>query len=121
MDRRKRIRKAIQNGYSPIDVAKMQAIARTEAKKMEQEATEIAFVDMLAVPCSVLAFDYWPKSAKKKMPEFIKEVVSLYESIQVGAVTREEIIEEFEKNSGIKLEAEWYRAKEEANNERNKF
>lgn len=113
MDRRKRIRKAIQNGYSPIDVARMQAIARTEAKKMETEAIETAFVDMLIVPCAVLAFDYWPKSAKKKMPDFIKQVVSLSESIQVGAVTREEIVQTFEEISGMQLEATWLKIKGE--------
>lgn len=111
---KKQMKRAFKKGIPPLDVAKMQAIAKHQAEKMEKQASEKAFIDMLAVPCAVLAFDYWNKTAKKRIPEFVKEVVSLYESIQVGAVTREEIIEEFEKNSGIKLEAEWYRAKEEA-------
>lgn len=113
MDKKKRIKKALRNGYTPLDIARMQAIARTEAKKMESEAIEKAFVDMLIVPCAVLAFDYWPKSAKKKMPDFIKQVVSLSESIQVGAVTREEIVQTFEELSGMQLEATWLEFKGE--------
>lgn len=117
---KKQIKKAFNKGYTPLDVAKMQAIAKREAQKLEKEATEKAFIDMLAIPCAVLAFDYWNKTAKKRIPEFVKEVVSLYESIQVGAVTREEIIEEFERNAGVTLEAEWYRTKEEVSNETNR-
>lgn len=59
------MKKAYKNGHSPLDVARMQAIARAEAKRMEAEASEIAFIDMLAIPCAVLAFDYWPKSATR--------------------------------------------------------
>lgn len=111
--RKQQLKKAFNKGLTPLEVAQMKAIARHHAEKMEKEATEKAFVDMLAVPCAVLAFDYWQKSAKKRIPEFIKEVVSLYESIQVGAVTREEIVETFEELAGVKLEAEWYKNREE--------
>lgn len=116
MSSKKRIqqnKRAFKQGLTPLEVARMRAIAYNAAKEMQIEATETAFVDMLAIPCAVLAFDYWQKSAKKRMPEFIKEVVSLYESIQVGAVTREEIVQTFEELSGCKLEAEWYKAKDE--------
>lgn len=111
--KQKRMKQAFKKGMTPLEIAQMQAIAKSAAVKMEKEATEKAFVDMLAIPCAVLAFDFWQKSAKKRMPGFIKEVVSLYESIQVGAVTREELIETFEELSGLKLEAEWYKARNE--------
>ena len=54
--------------------------------------------------------NYEQKSAKiseKRIPDFVKEVVSLYESIEVGAVSRAEILETFEELSGMKLEREW--------------
>lgn len=104
---KKTMKKAFKNGYSPLDVAKMQAIAKHAAEDKMKEAKEEAFIDMLMIPCAVLAFDYWQKSAKKRIPDFVKEVVSLYESIEVGAVTRAEILETFEELSGMKLEREW--------------
>lgn len=104
---KKTMKKAFKNGYSPLDVAKMQAIAKHAAIERINEAREEAFIDMLMIPCAVLAFDYWQKTAKKRIPDFVKEVVSLYESIEVGAVTRAEILQTFEELSGMKLETEW--------------
>ena len=109
------MKKAFKKGFTPLDVARMQAIAKHAAEDKMKEAREEAFIDMLAIPCAVLAFDYWQKTAKKKMPEFIREVVSLYESIEVGAVTRSEIIETFEELSGINLEREWRKERNERN------
>ena len=119
MNKKQRIKRAMKNGYSPLDVAKMQAIAKHQAQKMMTRAREEAFVDMLLIPVQVLAFDYWSKTAKKKMPEYIKEVLSLYESVQCGAVTREELNEEFKRLSGIDLIEEWNRIKDENNEEEN--
>lgn len=112
-EKKRRMKQAFKKGMTPLEVAQMQAIAKSAAVNMEREATEKAFVDMLIVPCAIIAFDYWQKSAKKRMPAFIKEVVSLYESIQVGAVTREEIVQTFEELSGMKLETEWYKLRED--------
>lgn len=110
--KQRQIKRAIKNGYSPLDVAKMQAIAKHHADRMMKDAKEEAFLEMLLIPVQVLAFDYWSKSAKKRMPEYIKEVLSLYESVQCGAVTREELNEEFKNLSGIDLVEEWNRLKE---------
>lgn len=110
---KKTMKKAFKNGYSPLDVAKMQAIAKHAAIERINEAREEAFIDMLMIPCAVLAFDYWQKTAKRKMPDFVKEVVSLYESIEVGAVSRAEILETFEELSGMKLEREWRKIRNE--------
>ena len=110
---KKTMKKAFKNGYSPLDVAKMQAIAKHAAEDKMKEAKEEAFIDMLMIPCAVLAFDYWQKSAKKRIPDFVKEVVSLYESIEVGAVSRAEILQTFEELSGMKLEREWRKQRNE--------
>ena len=49
----------------------MKEVAKKEAKKMESDAVEKAFLYMLAIPLNVLVNDYWSKTAKKKVPKFI--------------------------------------------------
>lgn len=110
---KKKMKQAFKRGYTPLEVAQIQAIARKESLILESRLSEKTFVDMLIIPCAVLAFDYWQKSADKRMPEFIKQVVSLYESMQVGAVTREEIVETFEELSRMNLETEWTKIRRE--------
>jgi len=110
---KKKMKQAFKRGYTPLEVAQIQAIARKESLMLESRLSEKTFVDMLIIPCAVLAFDYWQKSADKRMPEFIKQVVSLYESMQVGAVTREEIVETFEELSKMNLETEWTKIRRE--------
>lgn len=105
----KRGRKA---GIPPADMLHMRAIAEKEAKKMEQRATEEAFICMMAIPLNVLAHDYWPKSAKKKIPEFAYKVLGLYEAVQAGVVTQQELIDLL-KEYGINM-------KEGENNEHTK-
>lgn len=112
------MKRAFKNGYTPLDVARMQAVAHNKAKEMMGEAREEAFIDMLLIPVQVLAFDYWSKSAKKRMPEYVREVVSLYESVQCGAVTREELNEEFRNLTGIDLLEEWKRVRKEKEEKR---
>lgn len=48
--------------------------------KNDKEATEKAFLYMLAIPLNVLASKYWKKSAKKRLPKFIEEVIGMYEA-----------------------------------------
>lgn len=35
----------------------------------------------LAIPLNVLVNDYWEKSARKRIPKFIEDVISLYEAV----------------------------------------
>ena len=100
----KRARKA---GISPMDFARMQAIAEHEAKKAEDQAIEKAFLYMLAIPLNVLVNDYWSKSGKKRAPKFVEDVLSLYEAVQDGIVSDEELAELLEDMAGIKITAEW--------------
>ena len=110
-----RVHKATQNarkkGMNEMDIFKMREIARKEALKMQGEAIERAFLYMLAIPLNVLANDYWPKSAKKRASRYIKDVTSLYESVQAGTVSDRELADLLYDLAGIKIEAAWLEAK----------
>ena len=110
---RKHLNKAKKSGLTNVDVLRMRETARKEALKMENVAIEKAFLYMLAIPLNVLAYDYWQKSAKKRMPGFIKEVCSLYEAVQNGNVSDRELADLLEDMAGIKIEAAWLEAKKE--------
>lgn len=106
-----RMQKAKRAGMSPIDVAKMHEIARKEARKAETEYVEKAFLFMLAIPLNVLVSDYWPKSAKQKAPKFIEDVASLFESVQNGTVSEQELADLLYEMAGVNITAEWMKAK----------
>lgn len=104
---KRQMQMARQKGMSNIDLLRMREIARKEAEKMENEATEKAFLYMLAIPLNILVHDYWSKSAKKRAPRFIADVISLYESVQEGVVTDEELADLLYNMAGVKIEADW--------------
>lgn len=101
------INKARKAGISNVDLMRMKEVAKKEAKKMESDAVEKAFLYMLAIPLNVLINDYWSKTAKKKAPKFIEDVISLYESVQAGIVTDEELAGLLNELAGVNVEAEW--------------
>lgn len=101
------MRKAKKAGMTPVDVLRMKEIARKEATRMECEATEKAFLFMLAIPLNVLFNDYWQKSAKQKAPKFIAECVKLYEAVQDGYVSEEQLNALVDELAGVKIDAEW--------------
>lgn len=107
------MKKAKKQGLTPIDLLRMKTIAKQEAAKMEEVAKEKAFLYMLAIPLNVLFNDYWPKSSKKKAPKFIEEVIKLYEAVQDGYVTDEQLAELLDDLAGVKIEAEWLKGKGE--------
>jgi hypothetical protein len=101
------INRARKAGISNVDLMRMKEVAKKEAKKMESDAVEKAFLYMLAIPLNVLVNDYWSKTAKKKAPKFIEDVISLYESVQAGVVTDEELAGLLSELAGVNVEAEW--------------
>jgi hypothetical protein len=101
------INRARKAGISNVDLMRMKEVAKKEAKKMESDAVEKAFLYMLAIPLNVLVHDYWSKTAKKKAPKFIEDVISLYESVQAGVVTDEELAGLLNELAGVNVEAEW--------------
>jgi hypothetical protein len=61
-------------------------------KEAVKKATEKAFVLMLALPLEVLrSEEYWIKSAKKKLPKFMADVLMMYHAFEEGVITMEEL------------------------------
>ena len=69
-----------------------------------QRAVDVSRALMIAVPANVLANCYWEKTAKKRMQTFMAECESLYESIEAGTVSINELIQNTAELSGIKSE-----------------
>ena len=111
------IKRAKKAGISNVDLMRMKEVAKKEALKMESEAIDKAFLYMLAIPLNVLINDYWSKTGKKKAPKFIEDVISLYESVQEGVVTEEELANLLEDMAGIKIDADWLSRKGGVKNE----
>ena len=74
-------------------------------KQARDEAIDTALTLMLALPLEVLKDRYWVKSAKRRLPKFLDEVLSLYENWDTGLLTIEEMREDLWEYGGIKLEA----------------
>ena len=74
-------------------------------KQARDEAVNTALTLMLALPLEVLKDKYWVKSAKKRLPKFLDEVLSLYDSWNKGSLTIEKLREDLWNYGGIKLEA----------------
>ena len=98
---------AKKRGMNNVDLLRMREIAKKEAKAMQVEATEKAFLYMMAIPLNVLANDYWSKTAKKRAPKFLEEVASLYESVIAGVVTEQELADFLKDIAGVQIEADW--------------
>ena len=87
--------------------ARLERNRRKEEQKAIDTAFEKAFILMIWIPMNILATDYWEKTAKKRMPEFVDKVTSLYESVQHGVVTYEQMVNDIEDLSGMKIDADW--------------
>lgn len=86
---------------------KAQLINELKRKKTEEISIQKAFLYMLAIPLNVLVNDYWSKSAKTRAPKFIEDCLSLYESVQSGAVSNEELADLLENMAGVTIQAKW--------------
>lgn len=73
-------------------------------KQTLNEAVDKVFLLMLAIPMEVLISDYWMKSAKKRIPKFIDDVLYLYKAYERGDITIEEMESDLKEFAGITLE-----------------
>ena len=94
-----------RGGMSQLDTARAMIIAQREAKKMETEATEKAFLYMLAIPLNVLVTERIMNH--DNAPEYVRSVMSLYESVEKGVVTDQELADLLHEYSGVNIEADW--------------
>ena len=74
-------------------------------QEARDEAVGIAVTLMLALPLEVLKDKYWVKTAKRRLPKFLDNVLSLYDSWNKGVLTIEELRADLWEYGGIKLEA----------------
>ena len=101
---KQQMKKAKRAGLTPLDLLRIKETAKKAADKAEKQATDKAFLYMLAIPLNVLVNDYWSKSAKKRAPKFIDDVPSLYEAVQDGVVTDEQLRELLRDMAGLEVE-----------------
>lgn len=73
-------------------------------KEVYSKAVREVFVLMLAIPCDVLANDYWNRSAKQRLPKFVEQCLSLYRSYEQGVVSMEQMEQDLLELSGYKIE-----------------
>ena len=104
---RKQQIRARRMGMSNVDLLMVKESAKKAAKTIEKEATERAFLYMLAIPLNVLFNDYWQKSAKKRAPKFIEDVMRLYEAVQQGVVSDKQLADLLDELAGVKIDADW--------------
>ena len=106
--KKKNIIKAKQIGLSNVDIFKIQQTAKKAAEKTKEESIEKAFLYMLAIPLNVLVTDeYWGDEAKEKAPAFIEEVMGLYEAVQDGYVSDDQLSELLMEMAGVEINADW--------------
>lgn len=78
-----------------------------KAKQIVMEQTkglaEQILTMMLVIPTNVLVADYWQKSAKKRVPKFVDDCMSLYKAFTSGTVKMSEMVALTEEYAGIKL------------------
>ena len=75
---------------------------KTIHEKSDQIAEDILKM-MIVIPTNVLINDYWQKTAKKRIPQFVEACMSLYQSWSAGTVSMDEMQRLTEEYSGIKL------------------
>ena len=77
--------------------------ARKTIKEKSDRIAEDILKMMIVIPTNVLINDYWEKTAKKRIPKFVEDCLSLYKSWVEGNVSMEEMQNLTEEYAGIKL------------------
>ena len=71
---------------------------------MVRRAVDVSIGMMIAIPLNILGREYWEKTADKRLPKFMDECMSMYESIEAGVLTLSELIEDTQSLAIIKSE-----------------
>ena len=107
-----------QMGLSNVDICRLREMARKETDRVEKanelakeemrgEENEKAFLYMLAIPLNILVDMWGEEEAREKAPDFIDEVISLYEAVQNGYVSNEQLAELLDDMAGVKITSAW--------------
>lgn len=103
----KQMKKAQQAGLSNVDLLRIRELAKKHAADMETQATEKAFLYMLAIPLNVVVDRYIKEGDKTEAEKFIEDVISLYDSVMAGKVTDKELADFLEDMVGLQVTAKW--------------
>ena len=103
--RARNFQKMRKSGLSSADIARMYGIAKQASREMEQDATERAFLYMLAIPLNVLADR--GLITHDNADEYIHDVASLYQSVEAGVVSDKELADLLHEYAGITITADW--------------
>lgn len=76
---------------------------KQELREREDELAEQIWFMLLAIPTNVLIADYWPKTARKRIPEFVEKCMDLYQAWEQGAVDMTQMQALTEEYAKIKL------------------
>lgn len=104
--RQQQIAQMRKMGFNDNQIAVILETSRKRAEKLERVATEKAFLYMLAIPLNVLV-DEWGDKAKEKVLPFCEEVTKLYEAVQEGVVSDQQLADFLYEYAEIKIEADW--------------
>ena len=86
-----------------------QAIEKEHKNNNEEvmnESINTAMILFLTLPLEVLMDHYWPKSYRKRIPEFTKYVLEYYERWQNGELDMDKLKEDLWEYGGVRLEVE---------------
>ena len=84
--------------------AQIDKIKEDAAEDAYNDIIDVAFGLMLAIPTNVLARCYWEKSAPKRIPQFLEECLSVYDSIDAGVLKIKDLIDDVEEVGKLKLD-----------------
>jgi hypothetical protein len=111
--RQQQIARMRKMGFNNNQIGVVLESASKKAEELQRIATEKSFLYMLAIPLNVLVNDYWEKSARKRIPKFIEDVISLYEAVQKGVVSEQQLADLLDEYAGVKIEADWLKGENE--------
>lgn len=83
-----------------------QNLIENEKEKIAEEATADAFALMIVIPMTVLMDYYWPKSYRKKIPEFVYHVLEYYSDWEDGKRDMDQMVQDLWDYAGLRIERE---------------
>lgn len=112
--RRKQREKEKENKTYTLTAKELEQLEQRIRKEEQQKAKQMVLdktkalandilIMMLVIPTNVLIADYWQKTAKKRIPKFVDDCMSLYRAFINGTVKMSEMVELTEQYAGVNL------------------
>ena len=110
--RQQQIQRMKRMGFNNNQIGVILENSSKKAEELQRIATEKAFLYMLAIPLNILV-DEWGDEAKEKAIPYIEQVTSLYEAVQQGVVSDNELADFLYEYAEVKIEADWLKKENE--------